>query len=127
MDTNDLATVEIKAFVPARDMDDSLAFYRALGFQVPWSSPDLAYVHHGDSAFLLQLFSAPGHAENFMMHLLVKDADAWWQHVQASGVLAMPGVRGAPPEDRPWRLRDFTLVDPGGVLWRIGHNIASPG
>jgi uncharacterized glyoxalase superfamily protein PhnB len=26
-------------------------------------------------------------------------------------------------EDRSWGLRDFILVDPTGVLWRIGHNI----
>ena len=34
-DANDLRTIEIKAFVPARDMELSLRFYRDLGFQVP--------------------------------------------------------------------------------------------
>jgi len=23
----------------------------------------------------------------------------------------------------PWDIRDFTRVDPAGVLWRIGHNL----
>ena len=118
-----LATVEMKAFVPARDFAASKAFYEALGFEVPWASDDLAYVRHGSTSFLLQRFFVPEHAGNFMMHLLVEDADAWHAQVLASGVVARFGVRLSAPEDRPWRIRDFTLTDPAGVLWRIGHNL----
>jgi len=25
--------------------------------------------------------------------------------------------------DRPWGMRDFVIIDPTGVLWRIGQNI----
>ena len=118
-----LAAVEIKAFVPARSLADSIAFYEALGFEVPWRSDDLAYVRHGETSFLLQQFYVPEHANNFMMHLLVVNADDWHRHVEASGVVARFRVRLDPPQDRPWRIRDFTLTDPSGVLWRIGHNI----
>ena len=58
-------------------------------------------------------------------HLLVEDVDAWWQQVRASGVLARfvaHGVRVTPIEVQPWRMRDFCLYDPSGVLWRIGQN-----
>src|SRR5690606_35657719 len=61
-----LEAVEIKAFVPARDMDLSLRFYRDLGFSVPWSSDELAYLHAGDCSFLLQKFYVAEHAGNFM-------------------------------------------------------------
>jgi uncharacterized glyoxalase superfamily protein PhnB len=27
-----------------------------------------------------------------------------------------------PPADRPWGMRDFVIVDPTGVLWRIAQN-----
>ncbi len=37
-----LDTVEIKAFVPARDFELSKRFYEDLGFSVAWSSDDLA-------------------------------------------------------------------------------------
>lgn len=121
-----LATIEIKAFVPARDMDLSLRFYRDLGFEVPWASDDLAYVRAGDSSFLLQKFYVAEHAGNFMMHLLVVDVDAWWRHVEAQQLAERYGVRALPPEDRPWRIRDFVLADPTGVLWRIGQNIGEP-
>lgn len=124
--TDDLRTVEIKAFVPARDMELSLRFYRDLGFSVPWSSDELAYLHAGDCSFLLQKFYVAEHAGNFMMHLLVADVDAWWRHVQAQRLAERYGVRALPPEDRPWKIRDFVLDDPTGVLWRIGQNIGEP-
>lgn len=118
-----LDAIEIKAFVPAHDFAVSKAFYAALGFEVPWSSEDLAYIRHGSTSFLLQAFFVPGHADNFMMHMLVESADDWHAHVLASGVVQNFGVRIEAPQDRPWGLRDFSLTDPSAVLWRIGHNI----
>ena len=118
-----LTTIELKAFVPSKDFDLSKRFYSDLGFELAWSSNDLAYFRHGQSSFLLQNFYNPEHAGNFMMHLLVEDADAWWSHVVAQDISAKYGVKAGPPEDRPWGLRDFILVDPTGVLWRVGHNI----
>ncbi|WP_206240980.1 VOC family protein [Novosphingobium terrae] len=120
---SNLATVEIKAFIPAKDFDLSRRFYADLGFVEAWSSDDLAYFHAGQTSFLLQRFYRQEHADNFMMHLLVEDVDAWWGHVEAAQLALLYGVRAAPPEDRPWGIRDFTLDDPSGVLWRIGQNI----
>ena len=57
-----------------------------------------------------------------MMHILVEDVNAWWNHVQKSGVLTKYGVRVTALEDQSWRMRDFCLYDPSGVLWRIGQN-----
>ncbi|CAN7582840.1 VOC family protein [Pseudoxanthomonas sp. LjRoot143] len=118
-----LETIEMKAFVPARDLAESIAFYEALGFGVSMESDDLAYIHHGKTAFLLSQFYLREHAENFVMHLLVANADDWHRNVEASGVVGRFSVRVSPPDDRPWGLRDFTLIDPTGVLWRIGHVI----
>jgi catechol 2,3-dioxygenase-like lactoylglutathione lyase family enzyme len=122
----DLRSIEVKAFVPARDFELSKRFYRDLGFAVAWSSEDLAYLRHGETAFLLQNFYQPEHAGNFMMHLLVADVDAWWRHVEASGLVAKYNTRAEPPSDKPWGMRDFVLIDPTGVLWRIGQNIGGP-
>jgi catechol 2,3-dioxygenase-like lactoylglutathione lyase family enzyme len=118
-----LAAVEIKAFVPARDIEVSKAFYMALGFEVPWSSDDLAYVRYGDTSFLLQQFFVADHAGNFVMHLLVENVDDWHAHVGAAGVVEKFGVRVGTLQDQPWQMRDFTLTDPAGVLWRIAQNI----
>ena len=111
------------AFVPARDLPESLAFYAAIGFEAVMESDDLAYLSHGKAAFLLSHFYNPEHANNFVMHMLVASADDWYQNVLASGVVEKFSVRTSPPDDRPWGIRDFTLIDPTGVLWRIGHVI----
>jgi len=121
-----LETVEIKAFVPARDMDLSLRFYRDLGFSVPWSSDELAYLHAGDCSFLLQKFYVAEHAGNFMMHMLVTDVESWQRLAQALQPVDRQGVRALPPEDRTRAIRDFVSTAPGGVLWRIGQNIDPP-
>lgn len=118
-----MTTVEIKAFVPARDFNLSKRFYQDLGFTLAWSDDDLAYFRHGPSSFLLQNFYAEDHAVNFVMHLLVEDLDAWWRHVESQNVVATYGVMAQPPADRPWGMRDFVIVDPTGVLWRIAQNI----
>jgi uncharacterized glyoxalase superfamily protein PhnB len=118
-----LEALEIKAFVPAKDFDLSRRFYTDLGFTEAWASEDMAYFHAGNSSFLLQKFYVKEHADNFMMHLLVKDVDAWWQLVESRQLGKKYGVRVNPPEDRPWGMRDFTIDDPTGVLWHIGQNI----
>jgi len=119
----ELTTVEAKAFVPSKDFALCKQFYQDLGFELGWSSDDLAYLRNGNSSFLLQRFYKKEHAENFMMHLLVEDVEAWWRHVQAQGVVARYNVRAEAPADRPWGIRDFVINDPTGVLWRIGQNI----
>lgn len=42
-----LKTIELKAFVPAQDFALSKQFYQDLGFHIPWSSDELAYLSHG--------------------------------------------------------------------------------
>ena len=121
-----LSAIEIKAFVPAKDLARSIAFYKALGFEVHWSSDDLAYVRHGDTSFLLQAFDEPAFARNYQMHLLVENVDDWHAHAVATGVAARFGVKVGDPEDQPWAMRDFTLFDPSGVLWRIAQNLPRP-
>jgi catechol 2,3-dioxygenase-like lactoylglutathione lyase family enzyme len=116
-----MTAVEVKAFVPSKDFSLSKRFYQDLGFNLGWSSDELAYLHHGNSSFLLQNFYVKEHADNFMMHLLVENVEAWWGHVQDTGLAAKYHVKVDPPEDRPWGIRDFVLVDPTGVLWRIGQ------
>jgi catechol 2,3-dioxygenase-like lactoylglutathione lyase family enzyme len=121
---HNMTTIEAKAFVPSRDFALSKRFYQDLGFELAWSSEDLAYFRHGNSSFLLQNFYNKEHAGNFMMHLLVENVEVWWSHVLAEGLAAKYDVKVEPPADRSWGIRDFIVVDPTGVLWRIGQNIS---
>jgi uncharacterized glyoxalase superfamily protein PhnB len=121
MNMSNLAAVEIKAFVPAQNFELSMEFYQALGFTRASVFDGIAYFHFGESSFLLQDFFVREHAENFQMHLLVENIDDW--HARAKEVAERFNVKIGEPEDRPWAMRDFTLLDPSGVLWRIAQNI----
>ena len=118
-----LQITEIKAFVPAQDFALSQAFYSELGFTQASEGGGVAYFHRDGCSFLLQDFYLQSHSENFMMHLLVADATAWHEHVKASGVVQKYGVTLDELTEQPWRMLDFVLSDPSGVLWRIGQNI----
>ena len=121
--THEPKTVELKVFVPAKDYARSRQFYVDLGFHFASDDDGVAYLHCGETAFLLQDFHDEGLAKNLMLHLLVEDVDAWHAHVLASGVRERYGVRVGEVETQPWRMRDFVLFDPSGVLWRIAQNI----
>ena len=118
-----LKTVEIKAFVPARDYELSKRFYADMGFTMASDVGGVAYFHHEHVAFLLQNFHVKEATENCMMHLLVEDVDAWWQRLDEIGLARRYGVHMGKVERQPWRMRDFVLIDPSGVLWRIAQNV----
>ncbi len=117
-----LHITEIKAFVPSKNFELSKQFYQDIGFTMASDGGGTAYFHFNHISFLLQDFCAVGFAENFMMHILVEDVDAWWNHVHASGVVGKYRVKLTDIILQPWRMRDFCLTDPSGVLWRIGQN-----
>lgn len=81
-----------------------------------------AYFHCGGASFLLQDFCADRVTENFMMHMLVEDVDAWHRRIQRSGVAEKYGVKLSDVVEQPWKMRDFCLADPSGVLCRIAQN-----
>lgn len=122
MNTHALDSIEIKAFVPAKDFELSKQFYQDMGFTMASDEGGIAYFHHQNCSFLLQDFYHPEHAENVMMHLLVSDVDGWYEALLQQDLPAKYGVRLGQPVDQPWKMRDFVLTDPSGVLWRIGQN-----
>jgi uncharacterized glyoxalase superfamily protein PhnB len=120
---SNLNVTEIKAFVPSKDFALSKQFYLDLGFKMASEGGGVAYFHFEQVSFLLQDFCAENLAENFMMHLLVQDVEAWWQQVAETGIVEKYGVKIWPIQLQPWGMRDFCLTDPSGVLWRIGQNV----
>lgn len=120
---SNLQVTEIKAFVPAKNYALSKRFYKDMGFTMASEGGGVAYFHFEHVSFLLQDFCADNLAENFMMHLLVQDVDAWWNKVQESGVVGRYDLKIWPITLQPWGMRDFCMTDPSGVLWRIGQNV----
>lgn len=120
---SNLMVTEIKAFVPSKDFELSKQFYKDLGFSMTSEGGGVAYFHFAHVSFLLQDYCVPNLAENFMMHLLVQDVDAWWRHVHVVEIESKYKVKVGAIEDQAWGMRDFCIYDPSGVLWRIGQNI----
>ncbi len=115
--------IDMKTFVPARDMALSRAFYTDLGFTINWSNDDIAELQIGSFRFLLQKFYVAEHAGNFMMSLTVENADVWWEHIQQKEFTKKyPGIMCKAPEIQPWGLRVLYLSDPSGVLWHIAES-----
>lgn len=122
---------QLRPFVPARDYAVSHDFYRTLGFEAHDLGPKMAHFQVGHFAFILvdYNYESPGYsvqafAENFVMHMMVDDVDAWFAHVKTLNLAAKYGVR-APlaPKDEPWDLRVAYVFEPGGVLWHIASEI----
>lgn len=118
-----LRVTEVKAFVPASDFALSKRFYQDLGFTMASEGGGVAYFHRDHASFLLQDFCFDEHVKNFMMHLLVENVDDWHKQITESGLAEKYRVEVGPVEVQPWRMRDFTLFDPSGVLWRIAQNV----
>jgi uncharacterized glyoxalase superfamily protein PhnB len=117
---SNLTVTDLKAFVPAKDLTLSSQFYVDLGFKQIWGNDQIAEFDAGSFRFLLQPFYVKEHAENFMMHLLVEDADAWWEKIESAGLKEKyPGIMAKPPALQPWGLMVLYLSDPTGVLWHI--------
>jgi uncharacterized glyoxalase superfamily protein PhnB len=112
--------VDLKAFVPAKDLELCRRFYRDLGFIENWGNDEICEFEVGGFRFLLQKFYVEDHAKNFMMSLTVDDADSWWEHIKDTGLKDKYGLGMAkPPALQPWGLRVLYLSDPSGVLWHI--------
>lgn len=119
------------------DLERSLAFYRALGFEsegiigteFPGGSVAL---FHLDSGLILSVygrddlerdanatFDAPGRGEFSIGHLVAsrEEVDAVLAAAQAAGATLTEQ-----PHDRPWRIYSGYFRDPDGHLWEVIWN-----
>ncbi len=127
MSTQPSATdvIALRPFVPAQDFETSLRFYADLGFREYRLGETMASMHLGPFAFILQggKTDVKDFASHFMMHLLVKDADAWYARIEKLDLAGRYGVQApAPPKLQPWGLAVAYVWDPAGVLWHIAKD-----
>ena len=111
-----------RPFLPAKEFETSLRFYEALGFDAHRLGDTLAELSLGSHAFLLQGHYVKEWAENMMMHVLVNDVHAWWEHIRSLDLPHEFGVSPpSPPRVEPWGLTVAYVFDPTGVLWHFAE------
>ena len=114
--------LSLRPFVPARDFALSKRFYQALGFRLSHEDAQVALLKTGSFSFILQDFYNKEMAENLMVQLMVRDADAWWRGVDMAALAAEFGVKPPrAPAIQPWGLKVGFLFDPSGVLWHVAE------
>lgn len=108
--------------LPSADLGVTEAFYAKLGF-VRLGLWDEGYLIVERDAVQLHFWHCedPAVAEMTSCYIRATDVDAL-HAAFASAVEAWIGAaRLQPPEDRAWGMREFYVVDPSGVLLRIGQ------
>ena len=126
MEPNDLAIPTL----PCRSVQDTVAFYRRLGFVggAHASNPEYAILRRGsiELHFFTHRELVPAES-SAGCYLRVADVESVYRAF-ASSRLPRAGIpRMDALEDKPWGLREFAVVDPDGNLLRIGQLIGPPG
>ena len=112
----------LRPFVPARDFDQSIRFYQALGFALTHRDQEVALLKLESFSFILQNFHVPAFAENCMVQLLVRDVEAWWGRLDADLLVRDFAVKPPrAPAMQSWGLKVGFVFDPSGVLWHIAE------
>jgi catechol 2,3-dioxygenase-like lactoylglutathione lyase family enzyme len=112
--------------LPSRSVDDTLAFFRRLGFDGKiWGDPYFyAILRRGtvELHFFTHKELRPAES-NAACYIRVADVESIYQ----AFALAQLPQKGIPRQDRledkPWGMREFAIVDPDGNLIRIGQTL----
>lgn len=114
--------VSLRPFVPAKDFAVSKRFYQALGFAIAHEDDKIAILKCENFSFILQDYYVKEWADNFMLQLLVRDVDAWWNRVESAKLqadFAVPAPK--PPAMQSWGMKVGFVIDPSGVLWHVAE------
>ena len=106
--------IDIKTFVPSKDIEVSKSFYTEIGFETEYVSDDLVLFKNGDCFFFLQRFYNPAHAENFMLQIVVSDLNEAFQLCSNSKYK----TNISPIQQESWG-KVFYLWGPAGELLHI--------
>ena len=114
-----LTVDDVKIFVPAKNFEESLNFYKEMGWGVNWvaDQQDLAILELAGQRFYLQNYYNKDWANNFMMFITVEDPHAWYEHAQQ--VIAKGNYKYArlrEPQTTDFNALVTYVWDPSGVL-----------
>ena len=98
--------------LPVVDFDRSVAFYRAMGFELIVHSPP-RYARfgcpEGDDTFSLHAAEQPSTGNGVVVYFECADLDARVERLRAAGIEFIHA-----PVDQPWGWREARMLDPSG-------------
>lgn len=99
------------------DIEASLAFYRAIGFEVARRTGGFAVLHwQGQRLFVAEDPNAPTAPRWISLRLMTNDVDGLHDQLRGRGVTIVH-----PLSDRPYGLREFVVRDPNGLDIRFSQ------
>ncbi len=112
----------IRAFIGAKNFEESRLFYKELGFEESMISKDLSYFKVSDQlGFYLQDAYVKDWVDNTMLFLEVDNVDHYWNELQNLGLHhKYKNVKLTPIRKENWGKECF-MHDPSGILWHFGE------
>ena len=109
--------------LPMRDKSVTKAFYTQLGFVAPHDAfPDYLMMRRDQVEIHFFLFPDLVPEANYgMVYIRVDDAQSLYQQALALGIRRPAGVE---IQDKPWKQREFSLLDPDTNLLTFGESLA---
>lgn len=116
------AAKSIRAFIGARNFEESRQFYKDLGFEESPISKDMSYFRVTENlGFYLQDAYVEDWINNTMIFLEVDDVNRYWRELQNLGLhQKYKNVKLTPIRVESWGKECF-LHDPSGILWHFGE------
>ncbi len=104
--------------LPVRDVRATQEYYRdVLGFEIAWLWQDSYGAVYND-AVQIYFTKMDDALESVCCCIDVEDADAVYAKYKASGAKVVSEI-----ETKPWGMREFTIEDPNGHLFRVGQGV----
>jgi catechol 2,3-dioxygenase-like lactoylglutathione lyase family enzyme len=112
----------IRAFIGAKNFEESRRFYQDLGFEERPISESMSYIQVYDQlGFYLQNAYIEDWIHNSMLFLEVDNVYRYWTELQTLQLhMKYKNVRLTPVREESWG-RECFLHDPSGILWHFGE------
>ncbi len=106
---------DIRVFIPAKNYQESQAFYETLGFTSEIITDDLLLFSNGDCSFFLQRFYNEELANNLMFQLCVPNIETAFKKINS---IKGFDIKYRPIVEESWG-KVVYLWGPSGELWHI--------
>lgn len=110
----------IRSFIGAKNYEESVAFYKDMGFKAIPIGEKMTYFKVNESmGFYLQDYNVKEWVDNSMLMLEVENLEEWLSTIQSKKLEEKyPGFRLTDIKIQDWG-STFFLHDPSGILWHF--------